>query len=139
MMALLDSDAAVLMQAIATGELDDDLAKFSRKCSLCKYLVPASYPENSKEHIDIAIDVDEIEREGFSVIFASIIQNGQVLESLGSRTLALVGLGEHLTDLSGKMEDLLERIEPDSLRHRKDIGDELILKKKIEKMAELRQ
>ena len=139
MMALLDSDVAILMKAIAEGELDDSLVSFSNKSSLCKYLVPAAYPDNGKEHVEIDIDVDAIKREGFSVIFASIIQKGKVLESLGSRTLAVVGLGEHIADISEKMEALLKKIEPASLRHRTDIGDELIIQKKVQKMSELRQ
>lgn len=139
MMALLDSDVAELMQAIAEGQLEERLARFAKKSSLCKYLVPASYPGNSKEHVEIDIDLDEIEHEGFSIIFASIIQNGAVLESLGSRTLALIGLGEHISEISAKMEILLEKIEPTALRHRKDIGDELVIEKKVQKMLELRQ
>ncbi len=138
MMTLLNTDVAVLMEAIAAGKLDESQAGFVDKCSLCKYLVPAAYPEK-KEQVEIDLDMDEIEKEGFSIIFASIVQNGKVLKTLGSRALALVGLGEQITDLSQKMETLLEKIEPASLRHRKDIGDELIIQKKVQKMLELRQ
>ncbi len=138
MMMMLESDAALLMEGIAAGKLDDSLVKFSKKCSLCKYLVPAGYPEK-KDQIKVDLDIDGIEKEGFSIIFASIIEEEKALKTLGSRALAIVGLGEQITYLSQKMEALLDRIEPSSLRHRKDVGDEQIIQEKVQKMLTLRQ
>jgi phosphoribosylamine--glycine ligase len=86
----------------------------------------------------IDLNEEEIEKEGFSVIFASIIQKQRALESLGSRALAIVGVGEDACSISEKMEELLERIEPPDLRHRRDVGDENIIQNKIQKMSSLR-
>jgi phosphoribosylamine-glycine ligase len=81
----------------------------------------------------------EIEKEGFSIILASVAQVDGKLETLGSRALAVVGLGEDVFNLSERMENLLAHIEPPSLRHRKDIGDKDIIRAKINKMRELRR
>jgi len=72
------------------------------------------------------------------VIFASITEKGEVMETLGSRTLAIVGLGENVYNISEKMEALLDQIEPTMLRHRKDIGNENVILNKIQKMRSLR-
>ena len=72
------------------------------------------------------------------MIFASIAQKGRIMESLGSRALAIVGLGENVYNISEEMEALLGKIEPPMLRHRKDIGDENVISNKIQKMRSLR-
>ena len=138
MMALLETDTVQLLRAVAEGVLSKSDVSFTPKASICKYLVPASYPSSSNEHIEIDMNEKEIEEAGFSVIFASITQKGRVMESLGSRALAIVGLGENVYNISEEMEALLEQIEPPMLRHRKDIGDENVIRNKIQKMRSLR-
>ena len=138
MMALLETDIVKLFEAIAEGTLNKSDVSFTPQASICKYLVPASYPGSSNEQIEISLNEKEIEEAGFSVIFASIRQKGRVMESLGSRALAIVGLGENVFNISEEMEALLEQIEPPSLRHRKDIGDENVIRNKIQKMKSLR-
>ena len=138
MMALLETDIVKLLGTIAEGVLNESDVSFTPKASICKYLVPASYPGSSNEHIEINLNEKEIEEAGFSVIFASITQKGRVMESLGSRALAIVGLGENVFNISEEMETLFTQIEPPMLRHRKDIGDEKVIRNKIQKMRSLR-
>ncbi len=138
MMALLETDAPAFLSDLADGLLQKDKAIFNPKASVSKYLVPAAYPELGNEQVVIDLNEEEIEKEGFSVIFASIIQKQRALESLGSRALAIVGVGEDACSISEKMEELLERIEPPDLRHRRDVGDENIIQNKIQKMSSLR-
>jgi len=138
MMALLETDTVQLLRTVAEGVLNESDVSFNSKASICKYLVPASYPSSSNEHIEIDMNEKEIEEAGFSVIFASITQKGRVMESLGSRAFAIVGLGENVYNISEEMEALLEQIEPPMLRHRKDIGDENVIRNKIQKMRSLR-
>ncbi len=138
LMALLETDTAAFFGVIAEGILDKSNVPFTPKASICKYLVPASYPGSSDGHVKIDINEKEVEKAGFSVTFASIEQRGRVMETLGSRALAIVGLGENVYNISEKMEVLLEKIEPPMLRHRKDIGDEKVIRNKIEKMRKLR-
>jgi phosphoribosylamine--glycine ligase len=138
MMALLETDTVELFGAIAEGILNESDVSFTPKASICKYLVPASYPGSSNEHVEININKKEIEKAGFSVIFASITEKGEFMETLGSRALAIVGLGENVFNISEEMEALLEKIEPPTMRHRKDIGDEYVVRNKIQKMRSIR-
>lgn len=138
MMALLETNTVDLFGTIAEGALKKSDVSFTPKASVSKYLVPASYPGSGNEHIEIDINEKEIEKAGFSVIFASVVQKGQVMETLGSRALAIVGLGENVYNISEQMEALLEQIEPPTMRHRKDIGDENVIRNKIQKMRSIR-
>ena len=137
-MALLNMDTANLFKEIAEGILKKEEITFFPQASICKYLVPSAYPASSKEQVVIEMNEKEIEEAGFSIIYASVIQKDQGLETLGSRAIALVGLGKNVFELSGKMEEMLEQIEPPTIRHRKDIGNEKIIDAKIQKMKELR-
>ena len=137
-MALLNMDTANLFKEIAEGILKKEEITFFPQASICKYLVPSAYPASSKEQVVIEMNEKEIEEAGFSIIYASVIQKDQGLETLGSRAIALVGLGKNVFELSGKMEEMLEQIEPPTIRHRKDIGNEKIVDAKIQKMKELR-
>ncbi|MHB8806693.1 MAG: phosphoribosylamine--glycine ligase [Anaerolineaceae bacterium] len=138
MMALLETDAPDFLANLAEGHLQKDKTAFAPKASVCKYLVPAAYPQSGHEKVAVVLNEEEINKEGFSVIFASIIQKSQTMETLGSRAFAIVGMGEDTYRISEKMETLLDRIEPSSLRHRKDIGDAQIIRNKIQKMESLR-
>ncbi|MGV8026572.1 MAG: phosphoribosylamine--glycine ligase [Anaerolineaceae bacterium] len=138
MMTLLETDAPDFLTNLADGHLQKEKAVFSPKASVCKYLVPAAYPQSGHEQVVVDLNEEEINKEGFSVIFASIIQKSNVMETLGSRALAIVGVGKETFSISEKMETLLDRIEPSSLRHRKDIGDAKIIREKIQKMENLR-
>jgi len=137
-MALLETDTVEILGAVSEGTLNKSDVSFTTQASVCKYLVPASYPSSGNECVEINMNEKEIEKAGFSVIFASIKQRGRVMESLGSRALAIVGLGENAYNISEKMEALLKQIEPPMLRHRKDIGDENVIRNKIQKMKSLR-
>jgi phosphoribosylamine---glycine ligase len=137
-MALLDLDTANFLKKIADGDLNANEATFSPLASICKYLVPSAYPTSSNEHVLVDLNEGDIEQAGFSIIYASIINNDPGLVTIGSRAFALVGIGNDLFNLSEKMETILKNIEPHTLRHRKDIGDKSIIQEKIKKMNDLR-
>jgi len=138
-MTLLNVDAPEFLFALADGSMETQDIKFDPKASVCKYLVPAAYPQSGKEHILFDLDEAKINAAGLSVIFASIIQKENHLETLGSRSLAVVGTGDDAGEISAKIETLLNDIQPNTLRHRKDVGDARIIQKKVQKMEALRK
>ena len=137
-MALLQSDAPLLFLKVANGQLDADEVVFTPQASLCKYLVPQEYPDKPSEPIIFDLNEERTKEAGLSVILASVKKAGSRWEALGSRTLAVVGLGEDAGFLSEKIEKLLEEIEPASLRHRKDVGNGGLIRSKTEHMRGLR-
>lgn len=138
-MALLEADAVELCREIARGELAAGQALFSERASVVKYLVPAGYPDDPAEPDVFDLDLAEITGSGFSAIFASVEPVGRRYRSLGSRTLAVVGLGDSPGQVSGQMEALLGRVQPAGLRHRSDIGDERVIQGKLQRMIDLRK
>lgn len=139
MMALLDTDAPEFFGELADGQLRKENAAFLPQASVCKYLVPAAYPQSGSEKIVVNLKDEDVNQEGFSIIYASIVEKPQGLETLGARALAVVGIGTDAGNISAGIEALLGRIEPATLRHRKDIGDVQIIQKKVRKMESLRK
>jgi phosphoribosylamine-glycine ligase len=73
-----------------------------------------------------------------SLVYSSVQAEGGQFRSLGSRTLALVALGDEPGALSARMEELLERIQPPQLTHRTDVGSAAVIAQKVRRMQELR-
>ncbi len=139
-MTLLDGDPVQVFYDIACGQLEPNFVKFAKKASLVKYLVPAEYPEKSIKGRQFTFDTAAIESAGFQVVYASVqARESGILETLGSRTLAVAGLGEHPGTLCKKMEDLLAEIQPEGFRHRSDIGSRTLIEQKTAWMASLRR
>jgi phosphoribosylamine--glycine ligase len=138
-MALLAGDAPHLFQSVACGSLDADGVHFLPQASVCKYLVPAGYPDNDAAPAAFDFDPQLVEQAGLSLICASVARENGVWKTLGSRTLAIVGTGDEPGEISARIETLLARLEPPALRHRQDIGDARVLFGKASRMDRLRQ
>jgi phosphoribosylamine--glycine ligase len=131
-------DAPMLYAMVAEGRLPADIGVFQRKASVVKYLVPHTYPESDPHPPVFDLDLAAIEAAGMSVIYSSVQAEGGRLRSMGSRTLALVALGEEPGALSARMEELLWRIQPPELTHRTDVGSAAVIAEKVKHMQELR-
>lgn len=137
LMTLLQSDASQLFNNLANGKLTPDMVRFLPQASVCKYLVPQAYPENSP-NVNFKLDEKRIDDSGLSLITSSVKKNGSDWQTLGSRTIALVGTGDHPSSISEKIEKLLQEIEPPQLRHRGDIGNNAVIQNKINRMNAIR-
>ncbi len=139
MMALFDGDLPHLLAHLAAGRIDPDAAVFRRQASVVKYMVPNDYPGAQKIPYNFDLDIDQIQQHGFDVILSSVKREGGHWQTLGSRTLALVGLGTEPGGISARMEQLMKEIEPPGLRHRKDVGDTAVLQARAERMVYLKR
>jgi phosphoribosylamine--glycine ligase len=137
-MLLLQGDVAALLDQVASGELDPGGVAFAPQASLCKYLVPAGYPDDPGDPQTFTLDEERVNEANFSIIYASVVSTGNTFQTLGSRTLAIAGLGDEPGEISSRMEDLIARVEPQGLRHRKDVGDADVIRRKVNRMARLR-
>lgn len=137
-MALWDCDTAEILHNAALGTLRPEELTFEKQASLCKYLVPAGYPEKTQKDLVFNLDETKIFNAGFDIRYASVEKAGSEFRTLGSRTLAIIGKGENLAALSAEMEHLLQAIEPPVLRHRKDIGTQDTLNRKTAHLQQLR-
>ncbi|MEM4390207.1 MAG: phosphoribosylamine--glycine ligase [Candidatus Micrarchaeia archaeon] len=132
---ILKSDFVELLQQITEGKLGR--AEFERKATVCKYLVPAGYPENPRKNEPITVMEHAIAQTGARYYYASVDERDGVIYTSSSRAVALLGIA----DTIGKAEEIAERacsFVKGPLYHRRDIGKAELIQKRIEHMRVLR-
>ena len=135
-LGVLESDFTGVCEKIAAGKLDKNV-NFMKKASVCKYMVPAGYPDNPKNNVEVQVDEKRINAKGGQVYYASVREeNGKILTSK-SRAIGVLGIADTITDAEKTVEDCMKHIKGD-LFYRKDIGTKLLIEKRIAHMKEVR-
>ena len=133
-LSLLKTDFIDICFGITNCELDKIQVQFKKQATVCKYTVPEGYPDNPIKGQSININnITNLDQ----LYYASVdIENGQLIES-GSRTMAVVGIADTISEAEVFAErDVSSIIGP--LFHRKDIGKDFLIKKRIDNMNLLR-
>ncbi|AEC51856.1 phosphoribosylamine--glycine ligase [Pyrococcus sp. NA2] len=131
-LSILDDNLLEISLGIVEGKLRN--AKFLNKATVVKYIAPQGYPENPVRGVRIEIHEDGILKEGARVIYASIDEN---LTLLGSRALAIVGIGDSLEEAEKIAERGVKHVKG-PIFYRKDVGTRRSIEKRISIMRELR-
>lgn len=131
---LLKTDFVDICEAIISGKLADMDVEFEKKATVCKYIVPKGYPENSVKNEKI--EIGEIP-EGVKLYYASVDKRDDGLYLCGSRAIAMVGIAEDLKEAE-KLAEAGVRSVKGPVFHRKDIGTPLLISKRVEMMDYLR-
>ncbi|MCK4811278.1 MAG: phosphoribosylamine--glycine ligase, partial [Methanosarcinales archaeon] len=130
---LLKTDFTDILQAVADESLSDLDVEFERLATVCKYLVPAGYPENP-----VKDSVIEIGDTGDAVLFySSVYEAGGQVYTTGSRAIAVVGIAQAIADAEKIAAHGLSAIRGD-LYARSDIGTAALIDQRIEHAARLR-
>ena len=125
-----------ICERIADGNLRSKHASFLQKASVCKYLVPAAYPESVQAGDAISVDEQAIADEGALLFYASVdIRDGKVVTT-ASRTLALLGIGDTIENAERVSEKATRHVKG-SLRHRTDIGTAELIRKRVDHMRSI--
>jgi len=133
-LSLLESDFIEICNGIADGSLNKVDVHFSNKATVCKYAVPAGYP--NKPVKDEQIDISTIKNPD-GLFYASVnIQNGKLVEA-GSRTVAVVGMANSISNAEKIAEKEVSAI-AGPLFHRSDIGTDMVIQKRINHMKSIR-
>jgi phosphoribosylamine---glycine ligase len=135
---IMSSDFLEVCWRAAIGELDQVAVSFEPKATVCKYVVPAAYPDG-KGAGDV-IDVEPLDpADGDTRLYWAAVNqvDSQVLLT-GSRALALVGIGETVEAAEQRAEAAMARVHG-PVRHRRDIGTESAIKKRIGHMEAIRR
>ena len=133
-LSLLETDLVELCSAMADGTLNNIDIRFANKATVCKYAVPEGYPDKpvKGENIDTSkiSDPDKL-------FYASVdIKDGALIES-GSRTVAVVGVADSISEAEKIAENEIASVSG-PLFHRKDIGTDAIIQRRVEHMRALR-
>ena len=132
-LSILDSDFIDICHAIVGGTLNSAEVKFLNKATVCKYAVPKGYPDSPVK--GEPIDVSEVENPD-GLFYASVdIHNGLLVEA-GSRTVAIVGVSDTISDAE-KIAEKEVSVITGPLYHRSDIGTDMSIQKRIDHMISL--
>jgi len=133
---LLSSDFVDICTAITTGTLTEDLVRFEKKATVCKYITPESYPL-SKDQRGQPVTFPTVPANA-RLYFGDIAENDQGSLLLGgSRTAGAVGIADTLAQAEKIAEEYCRAV-IGPVRHRADIGTEVLIKKRVETMRSLR-
>jgi phosphoribosylamine--glycine ligase len=134
-LAILESDFAVICEAMVSGKLTPEMVTFANLATVCKYAVPDGYPDNAVKNVEI--DIHGVQDQEQLYLGAVNQENGQ-LYATGSRTAAVVGIADNVVDAEKIAEAEINRIKG-QLFHREDIGTRELINRRIHQMQELRQ
>lgn len=134
---LLKNDFVDVCDAILSGEINSLDVSFQEKASVCKYLVPAGYPDSPAKGgliSNVPVSSNEL-KVYFGAVDLDEMDN--TLKLQGSRALAVVGIGDTLWQAEEIAENATCRVNG-PLFHRTDIGTQDLVNKRIEHMRSLR-
>ncbi|AQL44212.1 phosphoribosylamine--glycine ligase [Halorientalis sp. IM1011] len=126
------------LDVLTAARDDEKLPKleFQRQATVCKYAVPDGYPTDPESGAKVQIDADSA---GDALLFyASVDERDDGIYTTTSRSFAVVGVDDSITEAEEVAEDALQRAGTEGLRVRHDIGKPDLVKRRIDHMAELR-
>lgn len=132
---LLKTDFVDICQDIVDGSLNS--AEFDLKATVCKYIVPQGYPGKAVPNQVIKVDEDKIRENNTHVYYAAVNQKNNEIYSSSSRALALVSVGESISEAEEVCEDSTQYVKGD-VYHRRDVGTKDLIERRIKNMQRLK-
>ncbi|MDO5846318.1 MAG: phosphoribosylamine--glycine ligase [Methanocorpusculum sp.] len=133
-LSILTSDFATITEHIACGTLQPSDVCFAHKATVCKYLVPAGYPEAPHAGDPVTLG----SADNTVLYYANVVEKDGVLETITSRTMAFVGVGDSLEEAEKYAENACRNVSG-NVRYRSDIGTAALFAKRIAHMNALRK
>ena len=130
---LLETDFGEVVRGASEGAIPP--VDFAERATVCKYAVPDGYPTNPEAGAEIDIDVGG--DDDTLVFYASVDARDGKLFTTTSRAVAVVGLGDGISEAEERAEAALSGV-GDGLRVRHDIGKPNVVQKRVDYMRELR-
>ena len=127
-----------LLNVITAARDGDPLPtlSFREQATVCKYVVPDGYPTDPDAGARIQVNEENV--GDAELFYASVDEREDGLYTTTSRSFAVVGRGDTITEAEQIAEDGLAAA-GDGLRIRHDIGKPELVQQRIDHMAELRQ
>lgn len=132
---LYRGDVLDLIWSAANGNMDLSEASFENLATVCKYVVPETYPHPG--HAGEVIELPSEVHPNARYYWAATNQVGDDVRLTSSRAVAAVGIGESLRDAERIAEEAASAVKG-PVRHRRDIGTQPVLDKRIGHMTALR-
>jgi phosphoribosylamine--glycine ligase len=139
---ILNSDFLDVLTAARDGEPLPKLS-FRPKATVCKYAVPDGYPTDPEAGAPVTIDDESAaaaagDEDEALLYYASVDAREDGIYTTTSRSFAVVGLADTITEAEKIVEKAYEQAGYEGLRVRHDIGKPDLVQKRIDHMAKLR-
>ncbi|WP_440006281.1 phosphoribosylamine--glycine ligase [Halomicrococcus sp. SG-WS-1] len=140
---VLNTDLLDVLVAARDGE-DLPQLSFAPKATVCKYAVPEGYPTDPEAGAKVRIDEGSAARaaegsDGEAILYyASVDEREDGVYTTTSRSFAVVGVSDTITDAERVAEDALAVAGEEGLRVRHDVGTEDLVQRRVDHVAELR-
>ncbi len=133
---LLSSDFVTICQGIISGELNDEMVRFDKKATVCKYIVPKSYPER-KDEKGMEVKFPREIPGNARIYYGDLSEVDGKMFLGGSRTAGIVGIGKNLAEAEKVAQEICSKVEG-PVRFRSDIGSGNLIQKRIDEMKRIR-
>ena len=135
-LSIMETDLVDICEAIIEEKLDALPITFQKRATVCKYVVPEGYPDNPIKGARIDLGNAPKESSTFRIYKAAVEDRDGEIYMTGSRAIACVGIGETLAQAEQVAERGASSING-PVFHRKDIGTQPLIQKRIEQMESL--
>jgi phosphoribosylamine---glycine ligase len=132
---VLETDFLEIVTAARDGETLPEL-EFALKATVCKYAVPEGYPTDPEAGAEIK--VDEQSAGDALLYYASVDERDDGIYTTTSRSFAVVGVADSISEAEEIAEDALAVAGEEGLHMRHDIGKPELVQRRIDHVAELR-
>jgi len=135
---LLETDFIELGMSMLDGTLADKTIQIKEKSTVCKYVVPEGYGVKSMVGEKIQVEEDLVKSSGAKLFYASVNKKNNDIFTTSSRSLAVVGIANELTDAERICEKALSHVKGDHIFIRHDIGTKELIEKRVSHVKMLR-
>ncbi|AEH37729.1 phosphoribosylamine--glycine ligase [Halopiger xanaduensis] len=132
---VLETDFLDVLTAARDGESLPEL-EFSEQATVCKYAVPEGYPTDPEA--GAKVKVDEESAGDALLYYASVDERDGGIYTTTSRSFAVVGLADSITEGEEIAEDALAVAGDEGLHMRHDIGKPDLVQRRIDHVNDLR-
>ncbi|MFD1564650.1 phosphoribosylamine--glycine ligase [Haloarchaeobius amylolyticus] len=132
---VLETDFLDVLTAARDGEAPPEL-EFADQATVCKYAVPEGYPTDPEA--GAKVQVDEESAGDALLYYASVDERDDGIYTTTSRSFAVVGVADSISEAEEIAEDALAVAGDEGLHMRHDIGKADLVQRRIDHMNELR-
>lgn len=128
---ILKTNFVDVCRATAEGKLGEIKVEFEKKATVCKYVVPEGYPDNPE--VGKVIVPQNVAAK---IYYASVEEKADGIYTTQSRGIAFVGIADTLAEAEKIAEEAASKVQG-NVYHRKDIGTEKLLQKRIDHLKKI--
>jgi phosphoribosylamine--glycine ligase len=143
-LALLEGDLVATLLAMADGNVAAARPRFSSDATVCKYVVPEGYGTKPMAKEPLVVDEAAIRRGGARCYYAAVDQTGGQVGGVvqatttTSRSVGVVARAPTIAEANDRVDAALAHVAGPHLAHRRDIGTQALLDRRVAHLAALR-